>query len=631
MTTQLSPLPIQRFQDNNNNPLAGGQLYTYQAGTSTPQATYTDSTGGTPNTNPVIMNARGEANVWLTTGQGYKLVLKDASANTIWTQDQVFSGVTSDFVTNLASSTGSSGSSSVGYLMSVAGTAVGRTVQNKLDDVVNAADFGLKTTNTGAQNVTALQNAVNFAIAVGGCTIHIDRGTYDFNNSINFTSANNTRVTGEGPDATILRITSATADFFTSTGTTYYQTFDNLSLTSTVTRTSGYMMNFGVSSGLWKRGLIYRVRIQQHFGGIILQGFEQSTIAETYIVNPSGAGTALACGTPAATNQGANLLVVDCFLRGFNDITQAQPAIGSYGVYVYDVQALFFVNTDIGNFLTSAMVVSPQTNCANCYFSQTFFDGTNNSDNVVFAGTGTIQQFQFTGCWFNGAGAAGTGHIDCFGVNATSGPTYYDINFTGCRFISTSGSGFYSTTRYNDFTFVGCVFTNCGLNASSTQRNAIQLSSVGGASFKSPVITGCKFQGSGAHDVRVELNANGVTLTGNAFGSDVSIAATQMLGNAAGNYNPTVAGIGTSVASAAVMVIPSTNNYVLVSGTTNITRIEPTFPGHEVSFRFQGALTVTKDASNLRMPSNFVTNGNSIWNAVCEANGDWREVARMSY
>lgn len=95
MTTQLSPLPIQRFYDNNNFPLSGGQLYTYIAGTTTPQATYTDSTGVTPNANPVIMNARGEANVWLAPGQAYKFVLKDASFNTIWTVDQVTSAPSS--------------------------------------------------------------------------------------------------------------------------------------------------------------------------------------------------------------------------------------------------------------------------------------------------------------------------------------------------------------------------------------------------------------------------------------------------------------------------------------------------------------------------------------------------------
>lgn len=93
MSVQLAPLPVQRFFDNNNNPLAGGQLFTYQAGTTTPQATYTDSTGGTPNQNPIPLNARGEASVWLTYGQAYKFVLQDANGNMIWTQDQIGGGL----------------------------------------------------------------------------------------------------------------------------------------------------------------------------------------------------------------------------------------------------------------------------------------------------------------------------------------------------------------------------------------------------------------------------------------------------------------------------------------------------------------------------------------------------------
>lgn len=61
----LSPLPIQKFFGNDGQPLVGGQLFTYVAGTSTKQATYTDSSGGTPNTNPIVLDYRGEARVWI--------------------------------------------------------------------------------------------------------------------------------------------------------------------------------------------------------------------------------------------------------------------------------------------------------------------------------------------------------------------------------------------------------------------------------------------------------------------------------------------------------------------------------------------------------------------------------------
>jgi hypothetical protein len=63
-------------------------LYTYIAGTTTLQATYTDSTATTANTNPIILDSRGEANVWLG-GAIYKFVLKDADGALIWTVDNI--------------------------------------------------------------------------------------------------------------------------------------------------------------------------------------------------------------------------------------------------------------------------------------------------------------------------------------------------------------------------------------------------------------------------------------------------------------------------------------------------------------------------------------------------------------
>jgi hypothetical protein len=84
----LCPVLKQQFVDQNGLPYAGGQLFSYTAGTSTPQVTYTDETGATPNTNPIILDAAGRANVWLGSG-AYKFVLEDVNSNVIWTVDQV--------------------------------------------------------------------------------------------------------------------------------------------------------------------------------------------------------------------------------------------------------------------------------------------------------------------------------------------------------------------------------------------------------------------------------------------------------------------------------------------------------------------------------------------------------------
>jgi len=75
-----------------NVPLAGGYIYTYQAGSSTPLATYTDSTGATANTNPIVLGTDGRtpSEIWFTSGYNYKFVLTDANNNTIQTLDNLY-------------------------------------------------------------------------------------------------------------------------------------------------------------------------------------------------------------------------------------------------------------------------------------------------------------------------------------------------------------------------------------------------------------------------------------------------------------------------------------------------------------------------------------------------------------
>lgn len=87
---ELLPVLRQRFFDANGNPLAGGKLYSYKAGTTTPVATYRDAFGFAANTNPIILDANGEADVWISPGAGaYKFVLEDANGVVQWTIDNI--------------------------------------------------------------------------------------------------------------------------------------------------------------------------------------------------------------------------------------------------------------------------------------------------------------------------------------------------------------------------------------------------------------------------------------------------------------------------------------------------------------------------------------------------------------
>jgi len=88
----LSPELRKRYFDQSGIPLAGGQLFTYVAGTTTPQVTYSNQTG-TTNTNPVVLDSAGYADVWLDPTLSYKFQLKDASGNLQWTVDNVLPSV----------------------------------------------------------------------------------------------------------------------------------------------------------------------------------------------------------------------------------------------------------------------------------------------------------------------------------------------------------------------------------------------------------------------------------------------------------------------------------------------------------------------------------------------------------
>ena len=86
-TVALSPvLNGQQFFDNTGKPLAGGKIFTYQAGsTSVLRSTFTTFTGLVANTNPIVLNSSGRAvnEIWLDTALSYNLVLTQSDGTTV--------------------------------------------------------------------------------------------------------------------------------------------------------------------------------------------------------------------------------------------------------------------------------------------------------------------------------------------------------------------------------------------------------------------------------------------------------------------------------------------------------------------------------------------------------------------
>ena len=193
-----------QFFDNSGVPLSGGLIYTYLAGTTTPATTYTSSAGNVANTNPIVLNSAGRppSDVWLTTTSVYKFILKNSSAVTIGTYDNIFGASDPSALAN--SSDPTLGDALVGFRQSnstgnLTGS-VGSTVHAKLQEIVSVKDFGAK-----GDGVTDDYAAIMLAIA-NSQSIYFPNGTYNHSQTINWVKAG-IQVTSESEAGVILQHT----------------------------------------------------------------------------------------------------------------------------------------------------------------------------------------------------------------------------------------------------------------------------------------------------------------------------------------------------------------------------------------------------------------------------------------
>lgn len=164
----VNPSPIGgfagQFFDNNGVILSGGKIYTYAAGTTTPQATYTSASGATPHANPIILDSAGRVpggEIWLTDGIQYKFVIETAGGLLIGTYD------------NVVTSPGVLDANDVSYTANFAGS-VPQTAQTKLEQYISTDDFGA-VGNGIVDDTAAIVAAINAAI---GGTLQINPKTY---------------------------------------------------------------------------------------------------------------------------------------------------------------------------------------------------------------------------------------------------------------------------------------------------------------------------------------------------------------------------------------------------------------------------------------------------------------------
>lgn len=208
MAVNISPVAGAGWQffDNNGVPLAGGLLYTYEAGTTTPAATFTTLAGNVSHTNPIVLDSAGRVpsggEVWLDTAQDYKFVLKTSADVLLATWDNVQNYVGAANVTftpdanSLLTATTvqdalndlsneDTGATFVGYLLGKTG-AVAATVANKLSRYIDVKDFGAVGDGV-TDDTAAIQAAIDASYTNYNKTVHVPNGVYKLTGRINIT------------------------------------------------------------------------------------------------------------------------------------------------------------------------------------------------------------------------------------------------------------------------------------------------------------------------------------------------------------------------------------------------------------------------------------------------------------
>lgn len=138
-----------QFFDDNGTPLAGGKLYTYAAGTTTPKATYTTAAGDTECANPIILDSAGRATFFI--DGSYKFTLHTAADVLVKTTDNITAYTT----------------------LTVEGSALATYIAANINDIILDGSLSPAKFSGRSHTVTVVASSSTFTRPAGLYALHV--------------------------------------------------------------------------------------------------------------------------------------------------------------------------------------------------------------------------------------------------------------------------------------------------------------------------------------------------------------------------------------------------------------------------------------------------------------------------
>lgn len=389
MTGTVAPYAKVQYLDQNGKPYAFGKIFTYAAGTSTPLATYTDSTLSVANTNPVILDAAGRADIWIGTA-AYKFVLQDTFNDIIWTEDNL-------------NANGPTNASLITYNEGSVG-AVNQTIQGKLQQYVSVKDSGAKGDGV-TDDTVAIQTCINsHAFPNTNTVIYFPAGTYLISSAL-VISQGSVTLTSFGAQTAFIKTNNLTDDIIRiALGVANMSgvLIDNLAFDATSAKTAG----FGINVSATGAGSLFNSKFTRLFmtanmySGVNVTAAQFLTLDDITVFGVGSNGIGFRFGGFSATNQVNNVYM--------SNLRVAAGVSGGLTIgFLYDSwsQGIYanYLSAE-GRGLDFGMYFNDSHNTGtsrpiNMFFEHVICDGNNNNGLVLNSGS----TLRFTDCWTTSA------------------------------------------------------------------------------------------------------------------------------------------------------------------------------------------------------------------------------------